>query len=119
MHTKQFLLSLGFLILFWIGGCGYRDFKTMTLSGAAQVTPTFSSISEKILLPKCVQCHDSRRRNFSTYAGIINDVEAYRPEESELDEVVQEGSMPIGIPVLSDDEVIAIYLWIQNGAKND
>ena len=106
----------------WAGllaGCSY-DQKAQVYSSTASVTPHFSSINSNIIQPKCMPCHAGRRgSDFSSYNGVLNRVKIGNPDGSRLYTDVRDGSMPINKPQLTDDEILAIYQWIQNGAPND
>lgn len=105
---------------FVLSGCFYR-WKDPSYSSAATATPHFSSINSLIIQPKCLPCHDGSANeiNFSTYSGVLEKISPNAPDSSDLYKQVSSGSMPEDLPMLSDDEILAIYQWIQNGAPND
>lgn len=112
-----FLLSLA-------SGCGYRDFKTFEFSESAGElsAATFSVINRRIIQPKCASCHEHEAGSeeaLDSYTAVRAMVEPGNPKESELYEEVENGAMPVLMPSLSDDEVLAIYKWIEKGAPND
>ncbi|MGK5084155.1 cytochrome c [Bdellovibrionota bacterium FG-1] len=98
-------------ILVWVTAgfltqaCGSREFKV-------PVDPTFSSILQNTIQPKCLQCHTS----LATYAGTLDIVRKGNPEASQFYREVSSGSMPARSPKLSDVEIQAIHDWIQAGA---
>jgi hypothetical protein len=112
--------ALGFVLgIAFLASCSY-DQKSQEYSATVQVTPHFSSINALIIQPKCMPCHAGRRgSDFTTYEGVLNRVVAGDPAASRFYTDVRDGKMPIYQPMLSDDELLAIYQWIQNGAKND
>jgi len=111
------------VILFILGittSCYYHR-KNETYSSAATVTPHFSSINEGIIQPKCMPCHDSseEHRSFATYAGVLEFVTKGAPYSSSFYVQIENGTMPVDRAMLTDDEILAVYQWIQNGAPND
>lgn len=103
---RRFLLS--FLISLTLAGCSTRELRQ-------EITPTFSSIQQVTLGPKCVSCHSS----LSTYSGVLQIVRPGDAPGSELYEVISDGHMPRQSPKLSDEEIQAVYQWIESGAAND
>jgi OmcA/MtrC family decaheme c-type cytochrome len=113
--------------------------------GAAPVAATFSSIAEKIFVPRCASaaCHGgSTPANFpqvdaQAYDALfevpsqqasLNLVEPFAPERSYLllklrgDGGTVGGiatPMPIGDAALSPSDIAAVEAWIANGAPND
>lgn len=101
------------------------------------LTPTFSSIHELILKPKCVSCHradsnsQANEMPFTTYEEIRNHpryvVNPDNPEEGEslLTAVLRVGaSKPMpplesGISPVKPEELLIIEEWIRRGANND
>ena len=115
---RLFLLLISFLFL---TNCYYHR-KNEDYSSAATVTPHFSSINPGIIQAKCMPCHDASQkggRDFSSYNGVFAHIVPGSASGSAFYTQVQNGSMPIDRPMLNDDEILAIYQWIQNGAPND
>lgn len=115
--------TLALLLSLFVGGtvgCGYHR-KNETYSQLATVGPHYSSIAANIVGPKCLPCHapDGGAPDFTSYTGVMSKVRIGDPENSDFYTVVEAGDMPIGRPMLSDDEILAIYQWIRNGAPND
>lgn len=88
------------------------------------VLPTYTSIANKILIPKCVSCHGAVTamggKRFDTYAATMTSVVSRSPNTSRLYVTTQSGSMPQAPrPRLTADELSAIFIWISNGAMNN
>lgn len=103
-----------------LSGCGYHV-KSEQYSQLATVTPHFSSINAGVIQTQCMPCHSPSggAPDFSTYASVLRRVKPGNAESSSLYTSVSSGSMPQERPQLSDDDILAIYQWIQNGAPND
>ncbi len=103
-----------------IPGCSY-DRKSETYSQAAITTPHYSSINANIIQRKCLPCHTQSggAPDFTTYNGVLRRIKIGAPETSSFYTEIESGSMPEERPMLSDDEILAVYQWIQNGAAND
>ncbi|MBS1963577.1 MAG: cytochrome c [Bdellovibrionales bacterium] len=103
-----------------VAGCGYTR-KNENYSQLATVGPHYSSIAANIVAPKCYPCHapGGGAPDFTSYAGVRDQVLPGDPGGSGFYTEVEAGDMPIGRPMLSDDEILAIYQWIRNGAPND
>lgn len=115
--TKSLLIAAAALV---ISACGYHR-KNEVYSQAATVTPHFSSIAAGIIQTQCYPCHSPSggAPDFSTYDGVLRRVKAGDAGSSSFYTEVESGSMPEYRPQLSDDDILAIYQWIQNGAPND
>jgi uncharacterized membrane protein len=92
------------------------------------LVPTFKSISENILQPKCVTCHRPGGREpgirYDSYSATISRgrVVAGKASESEMYQEIAKGSMPPakdGYPPLTIVEVDVIRQWINAGALNN
>lgn len=93
--------------------------------------PTFGSIYQKIILPKCVACHrtggEAPRVPLNSVADLVDSpleiVIPGNPDESGLMLVVQQGARkkmpPLTSPIraVQPQEIEAIRAWIANGAK--
>ena len=103
-----------------ISSCGYH-IKGEQYSRLATATPHYSSINAQIIQIQCMPCHTTSggAPDFTTYDGLLKRVKAGNPDSSSLYTEVSSGDMPVDRPQLSDDDIIAIYQWIQNGAQND
>ena len=122
MFFKVFIIGLAFLLF----RCGYHEEKEGTETPVS-ITPTFGSIQSVILTPKCVRCHSGQR------APQAVDLTEYRllmrggaegpivvpgdPEASPFYQVLRSGAMPQGGPMLSELEIMAVYEWINQGAR--
>ncbi|MCB0414783.1 MAG: hypothetical protein KDD50_10645 [Bdellovibrionales bacterium] len=94
-----------------------------------KLEPTFSSISQLILQPKCTACHGSVKAvdgiRLDSYDRVFAKAEMVKlgnPQESKLYKSVHSGEMPPrsdGYQPLTGEEQSAIYTWIQNGALNN
>ena len=117
---KSVFCIAGATFLFALTACYYHR-KNETFSSVASVAPHFSSINSGIIQPKCMPCHDSsmKGRDFSSYAGVLKLTTPYAPGSSSFYTQIEAGTMPVDRPMLSDDEILAIYEWIKNGALND
>ena len=101
------------------------------------LTPTFASIHQLILQPKCISCHradsnsQAKEMPFTTYDEIRNHpryvVNPDNPDEGEslLTAVLRAGAgkpMPppdSGISPVKPEELLIIEEWIRRGANND
>ncbi len=121
MLNFKYLPLFGFVLGLAVFGCGCGyTLKNQELSAESVVQATYTSIQDHIILPKCSQCHGGGGEDsFSSHHALLETVRVGDPEKSHLYTVVSDGSMPPLAPMLSDDEILAIYLWIKNGAKND
>lgn len=91
------------------------------VSFAKQVAPIFSD--------RCLACHNVRtskgRLNMETYAGLMKGGEsglaivAATPNDSLLQTVIEDHSMPQDADPLSDDQIAIIKKWIETGAQLD
>jgi hypothetical protein len=85
--------------------------------------PTFTSINDNILRPKCLSCHSSTNMSgglsFSTYSSAKNAVQPGNPGASSMYTAISSGIMPRGGSMLSSAEISAVQTWIQNGALNN
>jgi uncharacterized membrane protein len=86
------------------------------------LTATFTSISQNILFPKCLSCHNATlaRDGYSvaTYQATMKRVVAGNASSSGLYQSVL-SDMPQGLPSLTNAEKAAIQNWINNGALNN
>jgi hypothetical protein len=86
--------------------------KPIKLTEGEEVDPdapvTFELLKEKILIPKCIVCH----KGFADEKKVLKKVEPGNPEESELFQSVQDGSMPKDAPVLSSLELAMVRKYI-------
>jgi len=94
--------------------CGnYRLKAGAALSAQSLTRPTYTSIRETIILPKCAHCHTGGEEgDFTRHAGLAGASE-------DLFESVSTGGMPPDAPMLTDDEILALRDWVAKGAPND
>lgn len=111
LQKKRHLLFAS--IFFFINACG-QTAKPVEKKSAPTIAG-FSQIRDRILKEKCSRCH----LNLESYSIILNYVEPGQPGNSELYNNIVNGAMPPNGMKLSDNEVKAIELWIQEGAQND
>ncbi|MCI0626386.1 MAG: PSD1 and planctomycete cytochrome C domain-containing protein [Acidobacteria bacterium] len=86
--------------------------------------PQFDSGVLPILKANCVQCHGDKVRmkelDLSSLPALLNGSESGpvvvsgKPDESRLYKLVNEGTMPMGKPRLSDQNVATIRSWIES-----
>ena len=122
MPSTRFALRIFLCIVITVvvASCGYHP-KNQNYSQFATVTPHFSSISAGIITPKCLPCHSSTggAPDFSDYKGVFKRLKAGSADSSSFYTAITSGSMPVDRPMLSDDEILAVYQWIEAGAQND
>lgn len=102
------VVHMSALVLLLMTACGYRELKI-------PISPTFHSIENTIIQPKCMECHTS----LATHSGLLEIVKPGNSEESPFYKQLNEGSMPMHSTKLSDAEIKAVADWINNGAPND
>jgi mono/diheme cytochrome c family protein len=91
-----------------------------------EILSNYKSIYESILGPKCVSCHSGASAphgiDLSSYKNIMENalfpplVVSGRPDASSLYSAVASGEMPKNGAKLSENELLAIYKWIELGA---
>lgn len=76
---------------------------------------SFAYLSQNVLRPRCGGCHNL------TYQTIMQNglVQPGDPENSELYTITASGQMPQGGQPLGNNELAAIYYWIQAGAPSN
>lgn len=95
------------------------------LPTAPGTNPSFAYIQQNILKPNCDACHSAALRtagvDVDSYQGLMasNVVVANDPMNSWLYIETSRGSMPLGGPVLSQDDINDIYTWIEQGALDN
>ena len=70
----------------------------------------FKTLSEKILVPKCLKCH----KGFSEEENVLKHVVDNNPDESPLFDSVKTGRMPKRDMALNSDELEIVRLYIEN-----
>ncbi len=125
--VRKGLLFLYFVL--FLSSCGdpYHSIEPRGGFSVAGVEANFNSINTKIIVPKCLECHNSVRKphgvDLSSYSAIINLnifpslITPGDPENSSFYTSVLRGRMPKDSPALSLDELEAIRDWIAKGAN--
>lgn len=112
------LIIIGAVIA--LQSCNYYHLKN---AQAADLTDLSYADIKPILEAACARCHSggSPLAGFSieTYADVMKQVVAGDSSKSEIYLRVSSGSMPLGGPALSSDQVDRIKLWIDQGAKEN
>ena len=75
-----------------------------------------------IFQTSCGQCHASKGKNFTTYDGIMKDVKAGNANQSNIYTTITSSISrmpPTSHDALNQDQRSLIYVWIQQGAKNN
>ena len=88
---------------------------------------SFSRDIQPIIIGNCTasRCHSSQGGHdagaLTTYDEVMRngDIKAGKPEDSDLFEEVDRGSMPEAAPRLSQKNIELIRYWIIQGAKNN
>jgi len=82
-------------------------------------TPNFKELNEKIIIPKCLMCHNDEYAARQVYLVTYEDVKSFtvagKPEASLLLEVVGPGAqprMPMKAAPLNTEEMAYIRAWI-------
>ena len=129
------------LILITVSGCNYRFFDDVVLpdieiapdgSLISKIEPTFASVQQNILIPKCISCHSPGGSAdlvpLETYEDLVSSpffvsVVPGDSLNSPLYKVIQPDArrrMPprsSGIAPVTFEEADAIRLWIDSGAS--
>ena len=139
MKSKVGIFFLVLLLL--VSGCNYRFFDDVVFPDieiapdgtlVSKIEPSFSSIQQNVLLPKCISCHSSGGSAelvpLETYEDLLNSeffavVVPGDSLNSPLYKVIQPNArrrMPprsSGIAPVTIEEADAIRLWIDSGAS--
>ncbi len=106
---------LALTCLLGLMACGSREVKG-GLSQNEAFPATFTSIRDRIILPKCASCHEE----MMSYKELTSKyVVAGQPAESEFYTEVEGDGMPLYSDKLLDEEKLAIKTWIEKGAPLD
>lgn len=121
-------------------GTGLDEFGNLITSSRLTLGPTLSSIQQHIFTPICTQCHTGAAAplGLALDAGVAQP-NLYRVASLEIPELLRidpgkpdssyivwkiegrpgivGGRMPLGLPPLSDEQILAIRGWIQGGAQ--
>lgn len=82
--------------------------------------PTFASIQQKILQPKCLGCHGAAGGfSYADYQSTLKSVVAGNAVASKFYQSVLNNQMPKNNVALSSAEKTAILNWINSGALNN
>lgn len=96
-----------------------------TIGGSGELTPTFLSIQQNILQPKCVSCHNPNgtrpNENYTDYASTVNTgkITPGNAAASQMYIECNAGTMPMGGTPLSPTELAVLAQWINEGAQNN
>ncbi len=86
----------------------------------ALVSASFSELNTKLFQPMCAKCHINENKfDMTSYNTILNHVTKFNYKESDLYISIENGSMPIGGPKVSDELLNKLKEWIENGAPNN
>lgn len=103
--------------LLW--GCGSQELQVPT---AEAFPPTFTSIRDRILIPRCANCHSG----VVSHSILLSESGSKEPsivvgdaEGSNFYKAIESGKMPQYGEKLTEEEVAAVKAWIDAGAKND
>lgn len=144
MRSRRLVLTAVLGTALVAGACGGSDGNPASPSPQPGTsTPTFSTISSQILVPRCTGCHGggapSAGLNLeanAAYAALVNVASSQKsgavrvipgnPDGSYLVQKLRGDAGIVGLrmprngpPYLSDDQVNLIRQWIQAGARND
>ena len=95
------------------------------LEGVADVS--FQNDIKRILNGNCTfsGCHDghSGEADFTSYEGVMSHIEAGNARASKIYKAVTNRTFnempPSGYPKLSSSDIRLLYIWIEQGAKNN
>jgi uncharacterized membrane protein len=111
--AKTICISILFIIFF---GCGSENLQ---LPADVAFPPTFTNIRNRILIPRCANCHSGVVSHKVLLATEKMAIVPGNSAESTLYQKIESGEMPKYGQKLTDEEMEAIKSWIDNGAKND
>lgn len=112
--------AIGALTLF-LSACG-NNASNPTLQ-STPIEANYASIQSQILIPRCLTCHTGTNSvskvDLSTYANLLmNDIVVPgNPQQSKLYLSINSGTMPQGSTKLPNNQIQAVYDWIQEGAE--
>ena len=116
LEIKTLFSILGISIL--ISSCGYKDQSglkfevTNSFNTALEKKVSYQLVNEKILIPKCLSCHDnSVKINLETYADVYGHIGKIKQS------TISSRKMPKApYPALTKEEIELLTAWIQVGA---
>ncbi len=94
-----------------LGSQDESQFQAIELTSEVSFDDLFSTV----LGPKCIQCHSWAQSE----QELLQYVKKGEPEQSKLYQVVENNSMPLGGPILSDIEKVVVYDYISNLSVSD
>lgn len=101
-------------------------FSVNSFAQSFSATPSYTELNEKIIKPKCLQCHNDNYAARQVYLVTYDDLKTYAvagdPEKSILHEVVSDKAfvrMPMGAAPLTKTEENYIKAWIKAGMPAD
>jgi hypothetical protein len=119
MFKKKQLLLLLIIVSMGASSCIHES----DLAGAPVIT--YSGDTQRILSANCnfPSCHGGSEVGLTTYNEVMDWVEPGKPRNSELYRLITgraaEKMPPSGYPEVSNADLRLIYLWIEQGAKNN
>lgn len=101
--------------------------NTDPVDSGTPIKPTYSEIQRKIITPNCNNCHNSKGKAkdvpFETYEQIFRPklITPEKPNQSKFYTVLigNKPKMPRKAPPLKKEEIEAIKIWIEQGAKEN
>lgn len=108
------------LLVVIISACNYSHNK-LPLTSLSDSQMTYAIVSERVLSPRCMQCHmgscAAQGIDLSTYDLVTQAryITRFSPEKSSLYDAVKSGRMPKGSK-LSEEELSLVERWIALGA---
>jgi uncharacterized membrane protein len=122
--STQVSLDMQNQIAAWVAALASTPGGGVVLPVPTPLAANFKSISEKLLIPKCVGCHGATKADagirYDTYALTLSTVTAKNTSQSKLYTVSNSGSMPLGgISRMTVSEVSVLAQWINAGALNN
>lgn len=118
--------KLFILCCLWVAACNFHESKLPPSDdwdeGQLDSPIRFSLVLEKVIRPRCFDCHASDNSksgiDFSDYSSVKEYLTPKKPEESDFYLAVKENRMPQPpLPPLSEKSKRLIYRWIEQGAQ--
>lgn len=112
-------IALGLALL-----CSSCGSEKLEVAESEMVQPTFSSIRDRIFIPRCAMCHSgivshSLLTSSSTSKENSTRIVAGDAQNSDLYQQILGGGMPQYGDKLKDYEIKAVKDWIDRGAMDD
>jgi len=123
-------------------GTGLDEFGNPLAADRLELAPTLSSIQQNVFTPICTQCHTGAAAPLglaldsgASRADLVNVASVEHPELARVSPGDPEASylvwkvegrggitgsrMPLSLPPLSEDQIAAIRVWIEQGAEDN